>query len=246
MKCIGFIGKVDKSDLISYVSKIITCMGKKVIMIDATTDQKTRYTIPVMSEMEDQAQYIIQQDGIEIAIGFSNILELKKYLLSKGDDFNDYDYVIVDTDQEEMIEEYDLKDANENFFVSSYDKFYIQKGIELLRCLCALKRRTDTESKIHVNKCVFYSDVNTADSKYIERLADNLPLEWDPVQLNYPYDHGDLSVNIQNQYTNKFDVRLLSREYKDALAQTVQLITEDDLKMIKKVIKNIERVSKFS
>ena len=105
MKCIGFIGKVDKTDLVSYVSKVITTMGKKVVMIDATTSQKTRYTIPVMSEMEDQAQYIVQQDGIEIAIGFSNILELKKYLLSKGEDFNDYDYVIIDTDQEEMIEE---------------------------------------------------------------------------------------------------------------------------------------------
>ena len=164
--------------------------------------------------------------------------DLKKYLLSKGDDFNDYDYVIVDADKEETIEEYDLKDANDNFFVSSYDKYYIHKGIDLLRFLCSVKRRTDTEGKVSINKCIFYSDVNTADSKYIERLADNLPIEWKGTQLNYPYDHGDLSVNIQNQYTNKFDVRLLSREYKDALAQTVHEITGDDLKMIKKVIKN--------
>ena len=98
MKSVGFIGKADKTDLVSYVSKIISAMGKKVVMIDATSAQKTRYTIPIMSEMEDQAQYIVQHDGVEIAIGFSNILELKKYLLSKGEDFNDYDYVIVENE----------------------------------------------------------------------------------------------------------------------------------------------------
>lgn len=246
MKSVGFIGRADKTDLVSYVSKIISSMGKKVIMIDATANQKTRYTISVMSEMEDQNQYIVQRDGVEIAIGFSNILELKKYLLSKGEDFNDYDYVIVDADMNEMIEEYDLMDSNANFFVSSYDKFYIHKGIELLRYLCAIKRRTDTEGKLQINRCVFYSDINTADSKYIERMADNLPIEWKGSPLNFPNDQGDLSVNIQNQYSSKFDLRMLSKQYKEALAQTVQEITGEDVRTIKKVIKNIEREAKFS
>ncbi len=246
MKSVGFIGRSDKTDLISYVSKMICAMGKKVIMVDATTAQKTRYTIPIMSEMENQAQYIVQHDGVEIAIGFSNILELKKYLLSKGEDFNDYDYIIVDADSDEMIEEYDLKDSNVNFFVSSYDKFYIHKGIELLRFLCALKRRTDTEAKVIINRCVFYSDINTADSKYIERLADNLPLEWKGAPLNFPFDQGDMSVNIQNQYSNKFDLRMLSRTYKDSLILTVAEITGEEIKQLKKVLKNIERDAKFS
>ncbi len=246
MKSVGFIGKADKTDLVSYVSKIISAMGKKVIMIDATSAQKTRYTIPIMSEMEDQAQYIVQHDGVEIAIGFSNILELKKYLLSKGEDFNDYDYVIVDADLNEMIEEYDLKDSNVNFFVSSYDKYYIHKGIELLRYLCSVKRRTDTEAKVIINRCIFYSDINTADSKYIERLADNLPVEWKGSTLNFPNDQGDLSVNIQNQYSTKFDLRMLSKQYKEALALTVQEITEEDVKKVRKVIKNIEKDAKFS
>lgn len=246
MKCIGFIGKADKTELIGYVAKVISSAGRKVILLDATTNQKTRYTIPVMSEMEGQNQYVVQHDGVEIAIGFSNMLELKKYLLSKGEDFNDYDYVFVDTDQEEMIEEYDLKSANTNFFITSFDKWNIHKGVELLRFLCALARRADTDATVKIFKILYYSDVNTADSKYIERVSNNLPLDWQGQTLNFPYDAGDLSVNIQNQYSNRFDIRPLSKQYKEALERTVEIIAGDEIQNIKKLMKNVERVTKFS
>lgn len=246
MKCIGFIGKADKTELVGYVSKIIASTGKKVIMLDATVNQKTRYTIPTIEGMDAQSQYVVQHDNVEVAVGFSNMLELKKYLLSKGEDFNSYEYVIVDTDQEEMIEEYDLKSANVNFFVTSYDKWCIHKGIELLRFLCALQRRTDPEGKVKIHKILYYSEINTADSKYIERLSDNLPVEWDGKAFNFPYDQGDLSINIQNQYSNKFDIRPLSKLYKDNLAKTVELIAGDQIPNIKKVMKSVEKNNRFS
>lgn len=245
MKSIGFIGKADKTELVGYISKIIASTGKKVIMLDATSMQKTRYTIPTIDGMDAPSQYIVQHDGVEVAVGFGNMLELKKYLLSKGEDFNEYDYIIVDTDVEEMIEEYDLKDAHSLFFVSSYDKFFIHKGIALLRFICALKRRTDPEGKVQMNKVIYYSDVNTADAKYIERLSENLPVEWTGKPLNFPYDQGDLSVNIQNQYSNKFDIRMLSKQYKEALVTAVEVITGEQPGTIKKVMKNVEKSAKF-
>lgn len=246
MKCIGFIGKADKTELVGYISRIIASTGRKVIMLDATVNQKTRYTIPTIDDMESQSQYVVQHDNVEVAVGFSNMLELKKYLLSKGEDFNSYDFVLVDTDQEEMIEEYDLKSANINFFVTSYDKWCIHKGIELLRFLCALKRRTDPEGKINVHKVLYFSDINTADSKYIERISDNLPISWEGAVLNFPYDQGDLSVNIQNQYSNKFDIRPLSKTYKETLAKIVEVIAGEQMSNVKKIMKNVEKVTKFS
>ena len=246
MKSVGFIGKTDKTELVGYVSKIVASTGKKVIMIDATNIQKTRYTIPTIDEMEVDSQYVIQFDNIDIAVGFSNILELKKYLLSKGEDFNEYDYVIIDTDQEEMIDEYDLKSANALFFVSSYDKLHIRKGIELLRFLCATKRKVEPNGIVTINKIVYFSDINTADARYFEQLSENLPIEWTGKQLNYPYDQGDLSVNIQNQYSNKFDIRMLSKTYKEAIANTVEVITEESGSEIRKVMKNVEKNARFS
>ncbi len=245
MKSIGFIGKVDKTELIGYISKVISATGKKVIMVDATAIQKTRYTIPTIDEMDPQSQYVVQHDGVEIAVGFSNMLELKKYLLSKGEDFNEYDYVMVDTDLVEMIEEYDLRNANELFFVTSYDKLYIHKGVELLKFICALKRRTDPEGTVDINKLMFFSDIDSADTKYVENVTANLPVTWNETPCFFPYDQGDLSVNIRNQYSNKLDVRLLSKTYKEALAQAVSKITGDPIANIKKVIKNVEKSAKF-
>lgn len=36
MKKIGFIGAYDKADLIIYIAKILTTLGKKVLVIDTT------------------------------------------------------------------------------------------------------------------------------------------------------------------------------------------------------------------
>ena len=246
MKCIGFVGNVDKTELVMYVAKVLASFDKKTIYIDATTKQKTRYIIPTIGDMDEQNQYVVQHDGVEFAIGFTNMLELKKYFLSKGEDFTEFEYVLVDTDTPEMCEEYDLKNANNLFFVSSYDKYHIVKGIELLKYMCAMKRKTDTEAQLVLTKLLYYSDVNTADSKYIDGLAENLPLLWAHDVINFPYDQGDLSINIQNQYGTKIDIRNLSPMYKSAIIETVSLITGDEKSILKKVLKNIEREARFS
>lgn len=246
MKCIGFIGKTNKIEIVQFVAKIINTFGSKVIVVDATAEQRTRYTIPAIMGMENQSQYIVQHDNIDIAVGFSNMLELKKYLLSKGEDFNEYDYVLVDTDVEEMIEEYDLKSANNLFFVSSFDKYDAKKGIELLKFLCASMRRANPEGILEIEKVLYYSELNSADSKYIDRLAENLPINWKNV-IDYPYDQGDLSANIRNQYASKLDLKYLSKQYKDALLNTAKVILgEENSALLKKVMKAIEKNTKFS
>jgi hypothetical protein len=42
MEKVAFIGGYDKMDLILYISKILTVFGKKVLIIDTTTMQKSR------------------------------------------------------------------------------------------------------------------------------------------------------------------------------------------------------------
>ncbi len=246
MKSVGFVGKMDKTELIQYVAKMLSSMGKKTIFIDATTTQKTRYTIPTINGMNLQAQNIVELDGIDKAIGFNNILEPKKYLISKGEDFTEYEYVLIDTDSDEMCEEYDIKNANNLFFVSSFDKMHIVKGVELLKYICATKRREDTDAEVDLTKVLYYSEnVNTADTKYIENLSENLPLRW-VNSIVLPYDAGDLSINIQNQYSTKINFRYLSRDMKDGIVQMVSLITGEEKNKLVKVEKNIEKIARFT
>lgn len=246
MKCIGFVGNIDKTELVMYIAKVLASLDKKTIYIDATSKQKTGYVVPTIGDMEEQNQYVVQYDGVEFAIGFTNMLELKKYFLSKGEDFTEFEYVLVDTDMPEMCEEYDLKNANNLFFVSSYDKYHIIKGLELLKYMSAMKRKADPEAQLVLTKLLYYSEINTADSKYIDTLSENLPLLWAHNTINFPYDQGDLSINIQNQYGSKIDVRYLTPLYKNSIIDTVSLITGDEKAVLKKVLKNIEKVAKFS
>ena len=49
MNTYGFIGGYDKTDLMLYVAKILATANKKVLYIDATLNQKAKYTIPAMN-----------------------------------------------------------------------------------------------------------------------------------------------------------------------------------------------------
>ena len=49
MKKIAFIGGYDKSDIIVYIAKILSMLNKKILVIDTTLLQKTKYIIPTMT-----------------------------------------------------------------------------------------------------------------------------------------------------------------------------------------------------
>lgn len=77
MKKIGFIGAYDKTDLILYVAKAIAEAGKSVLVIDATVLQKARYIVPCIAPSK---YYITEYEKIDVAVGFNNLDEIKKYL----------------------------------------------------------------------------------------------------------------------------------------------------------------------
>lgn len=245
MRSVGFIGKTEKTDVVLYIAKMISAMGSKVIFIDATSTQKTRYTVPYIDIGNVQDQYVTEFDGVEVAVGFNNILELKKYLLSKGEDFSEFEYVLIDTDVEEMCEEYDIKSANKTFYITTYDKMHVAKGIELLKYLCATKRKEDPDGELNITKILMYTHVNSAHVKYMDQLTENLPIVWNQNSVTLSYDEGDLSVGIQNQYSNKIDMKYLSAQTREGIIGAVEMITGEDKNKLKKVLKNIDRNTKF-
>ena len=69
MKKIGFIGAYDKTDVILSVAKVLTMVGKKVLIIDDTITQKCKYVVPVINPTKT---YITSYEGIDVAVGFYN------------------------------------------------------------------------------------------------------------------------------------------------------------------------------
>ena len=62
---IGFVGAYDKTDIILYIAKIISLIGKKVLVIDSTINQKAKYVVPVINPTKS---YITEFEGMDIAV----------------------------------------------------------------------------------------------------------------------------------------------------------------------------------
>ena len=77
MRKIGFIGAFEKTDLILYTAKILTELGRKVLMIDTTILQKARYIVPCIAPTKF---YVTNYEGIDVAVGFENIESINDYL----------------------------------------------------------------------------------------------------------------------------------------------------------------------
>ena len=101
MEKINFIGSFDKTDVIMYVAKILVEMGKKVLIIDATVNQKAKYVIPAIDN--DSTTYVTNYLDIDIAVGFTNYGDIKKYLGMPESAVFTYDYIFLDIDNPELL-----------------------------------------------------------------------------------------------------------------------------------------------
>jgi hypothetical protein len=245
MKSIGFVGQMDNSGIVLCIARLVAQFGKKVIVIDATSQQRTRYTVPGITSRTVE-QYVNKHDSVDVAVGFNNILELKKWHVTKGEDFNDYDYVFINTDRVEMCEEFDISNANSLFFTTTYDLYDLDKGVELLKYVCASKRNDDTNAKIRVNTIIASTAINTVDSRRIDDLTRDMQIEQIGEKIELSYDEGDLSALIQNQYSNKIEFKNLSRQTKEGIAEAACRIMEEPKDRVLKAVKGVERNASFS
>ena len=124
---------------------------------------------------------------------------------------------------------------------------HINGGINLLKYVCATKRREDPDAKVDIQKILFFhTGINKVDINYINFLTENLPINWGGNEIDLPYTGEDLSVNIQNQYSSKINMKPLTREMKAGIVEVVGNITGEDRNKLKKVLANIEKSSKFA
>ena len=128
MKTIGFIGAYDKTDMLLNIAKILTIMQNRVLIIDSTINQKAKYVVPAINPT---VSYITSFEDIDVAIGFRNMEEIKRYVGNS----DEYDILLVDCDTQERIEEFKLESADKNYFVTSFDMYSLKKGVEILKFL---------------------------------------------------------------------------------------------------------------
>ncbi len=230
MKKIGFIGAYDKTDLILYVAKILTVLGKKVLVIDSTINQKARYIVPVINPT---LKYVTEFEEIDIAVGFENIQDIKNYLGISENQNMEYDIALIDTDNIEGFNLFELEEAEKNYFVTSFDNYSLKKGLEVLSGL---------KNPISLTKVIFSKEMLKEEDDYLNFLSLGYKVIWNEYRLYFPMDNGDLSVIYENQRVAKIKLKKLSVQYKDGLAYLAEEILGDVSESnVRRAIKNIER-----
>ena len=230
MKKIGFIGAYDKVDLIIYIAKILTVLGKKVLVIDSTVNQKARYVVPVINPT---VKYITEFEEIDIAVGFNNFEEIKQYLsISDGGNL-DYDFVLIDVDSEKGFNEYGMSDSQKNYFVTSFDAYSLKKGLEIF---VGLKKA------ISLSKILYSKEVLKEEDDYLNFLSLGYKIIWSEYRIYFPIENGDLSVIYENQRVSKIKFKKLSVQYKDSLAYIAEeILANVSENSIRRAIKMIEK-----
>lgn len=234
MKTVGFIGAYDKTDLIIYVAKFLTTLGKKVLVIDNTTLQKARYIVPAINPAKS---YITEFEGIDVSIGFENYEDIKKYLGISLEKELEYDIALVDVDSLDLFNKFNIKNCNKNYFVTSFDLYSLKKGLEILNGI---------PEPIKLTKILFSKDILKEDDDYLNFLSLGKKILWNENYRVYlPIDNGDQSVIIENQKVAKIGIRKLSAQYKESLYYIVEDIMANEInsRRNKKSIKDIRKGS---
>lgn len=225
MKKIGFIGAYDKTNILIYLSKIFVESGLKVLVVDTTILQKARYTIPAIAPSKC---YITSFEGIDVAIGFETIEEIKDYL---GVQELNYDLILVDIDKNESLKTLDIKNADVNYFVTGFDDYSLRRGLEIIG---------KGEEKIRMTKILVSKQMEKTEEEYLNFLTFYCAVEWNKGKIYFPFEAGDESIIIENQRAARISFKELSMVYKDGLMQLVeQIAPEVKTGTVKKMFKNI-------
>lgn len=230
MKKIGFIGAYDKTDLILYVAKILVEMGRKVILIDTTLTQKARYIVPVIKPSKS---YVTEFEGIDIAVGFENMDNIKEYLgMPKLVELN-YDIALIDMDTSNAVRSFELETFEQVYFVTSFDMYSIKRGLESISGL---------QTTINATKVLFAKDILKEEDDYLNFLTIGSKINWSEERIYFPFEVGDQTVIYNNQRVSKIKFRKLSSQYKEGLMYlTTKILDDMDEKIIRNTFRKIEK-----
>lgn len=229
---VGFIGATDKTDLIVYVAKVLELMGKSVLVIDTTIMQKTKYVVPSISPTKSYVTYF---DNVDYAVGFESEEDLTGYLgLKDGENLEklNYDYVLIDIDNEKMIDSFGIEEKGKNYFVTAFDIYSLKKGMEILSHLSI---------NLNLSKILMNYNIKKEDEEYLNYLSMDKKVVWNDFTIYVPLIDLNQREIEDNQRVYKARIKRLIPEYQDGIIYIAQNIVNDiSVNRIKKIIKEKE------
>lgn len=229
MERITFVGGFDKTDLILFIAKALNLMGHSVMVVDTTTMQKSRFIVPALSSKQS---YITTFEGIDVAIGFPGLKELREYAVENtGSDIN-YDYLLVDVDSARGYVGFGCESSAKQYFVTSMDNYSLKKG---------LMSFTHVQNPVEVTRIIYSKDMINSEITYVDFLSQKLKIKWRNELVYFPFENGDQTIIYSNQRTSRIRLNGLSGTYIDGLEFVIEDITGKKSGEVRKVVKNMMR-----
>ena len=226
MKKIGFMGAYDKANFITYTAKVLSLLGYKILVVDASSIQKIKYIIPAINPTKS---YITSFEDIDFAVGFESWEEIERYLGIKFDTNDEeikektndemYDYILMDIDSAEKLESFNMEKADKNYFVTSFDLFSLKKGIDIFK---------NVIRPIDLTKIEFAYETSKEDEEYLNYISMEYRVNWNNYVLYFQILGEDNKVFEENQRIEKIRFRRLSINYKESLAYVIQDICKNE------------------
>ena len=225
MKKIGFIGAFDKSNLIMYVAKVLRYMEQKVLVVDSTLMQKTKYIVPSISPTKS---YVTDFERIDFAIGFKNMTDIASYLGTSEEKLQ-YDYVLIDIDSEESIKEFEIIDSYRNYFVTAFDMYSLKKGLSILENL---------KEPLKLTKILYRYELQNDDEEYLDQMSMDYKVIWSDFTIYLPnYDQDTQNIE-ENQKVYRLRLKRMSSGFQDGIIFIVQdILDEKNAGKVRKSIK---------
>ena len=227
MEQVGFIGAYDKKDLLTNVAKVLSNLNKKVLIVDATTMQRFRYIVPRIGNATNNT-YISDYLGIDVALGFMNFNGIMQYLGQAPD----YDFALIDTDNIQTLNSFMLPNTAKNFFVTSYDEYELQRGLEIFKFL---------GQPMQIYKVIYSANINNKEEAYLNHLVNGMNITWKKEKIEFADTINDRKAILENQISKEIKLKKFSTTYKDSLEYLISLMAGEYIEQsqIRKTIKSM-------
>lgn len=232
MKFVLFMAPVDVSDLLQYLSKVISVSGKRVLLVDLTEEKFIHHGTAQLSNVNLN---IIDFEGFDVAINFKSLSEMDEYLAG-----NKYDFVIIHYNKTDMIYQSDLSRFEQKYIATSNEKISLDKTACIMDSLFGNANKEDNSfvefTKVQVN----YVESDVSDD-YLETILTSYPITWSEEMYQLFYDEVDLALKINNQHEGKINIRKLSKNYKRVIQDLAIELTDLNPRETKQLMKDIMR-----
>jgi len=207
-KVIGLVGYVNKTELIINLAKVLSITGRSVLVIDGTVEERTRYTIPAFNNSE--AKYLVNFDGVDYALGFTNIVEVKEYICTKTSDADTYDIILLDIDNTKSYNDFRTEEFSSIFFFMEYSNISFAKNAELLQ---AISSYVEDNNKPVLTQVLYRQYITRTSEKYFQNIMNQYEVEWNERTYELPFVDQDKIADIEMQQSGFIDVNRHSKQF---------------------------------